>query len=219
MSTNRLIIGNKTYSSWSFRAWLMARKTALQFTELPLLLDTPQFDARIGDLSPSRRVPALHLGDTVIWDSLAIGEYLADRYPEAELWPAEPLTRARARSVAAEMHAGFAALRQSMPFNCRARDRRVHIDSATASDIVRITQAWKDCLTRKQAVGGGLFGGYTIADAMYAPIASRFLTYGVELDDISALYVSWLAGDEHYKEWVADAGKESAYIESEEVGN
>ena len=218
MSDNRLIIGNKTYSSWSFRAWLMAKKTPLEFDELPLLLDTPEFAVRIRDLSPSRRVPALHLGSTVIWDTLAIGEYLAERYPEAQLWPEEPLARARARSVAAEMHAGFDALRRTLPFNCRARDRRVDIDSATAADIARITQLWKDCLTRKTDVGGGLFGHYTIADAMYAPIASRFLTYGIDLDDISALYVSWIAGDEHYKQWVAAAKQESAVIDEEEVG-
>lgn len=218
MSDNRLIIGNKTYSSWSLRAWLAARKTELDFEEVNLLLDTPSFAVRIRDLSPSRTVPALHLGNTVIWDTLAICEYLAERYPQVKLWPEEPLARARARSVSAEMHSGFAALRSTLPFNCRARDRHVDINAATAADIARITQLWRDCLTRKTEPGGGLFGHFTIADAMFAPVASRFLTYGIDLDDISALYVSWIAGDSDMKDWVAAARQESAVIEHEEVG-
>lgn len=212
-----LVIGNKTYSSWSMRGWLAARKTPLPFTERQLWLDTPGFADEIAPLSPSRRVPALHVDGEVIWDSLAIGEYLAERYPEAGLLPADPLARARLRSVCAEMHAGFGSLRATLPFNCRAQGRRVEFGAATSADIVRVCDIWRDCLARSGA-DGGLFGGFTLADAMYVPVALRFATYGIALDEPCARYVRWCQADDDVRAWCADAQHETQVIDAEEVG-
>jgi len=218
----RLIIGNKNYSSWSLRAWLPLRHAEIEFEEIRVPLDTPEFAKRIGDLSPSRRVPALHDGGLVVWESLAIAEYLAEylaeRAPAGRLWPIAEAARATARAVSCEMHAGFDALRATLPMNCRARNRRVAVDPATAADIARIQTLWRDCRRRFGEAGPWLFGAWSIADAMYAPVASRFLTYGVELDEICADYVAAVHADPHLQAWVAAGTAESETIAGEEVG-
>jgi len=214
----KLVIGNRNYSSWSLRAWLVARHAGLAFEEVRVALSTPEFEARIGALSPSRRVPALHDGDRVVWESLAIAEYLAERSPEAHLWSAAPDARATARAVTCEMHAGFGALRATLPMNCRARDRRVTIDPATAADLERIRALWNDCRLRFGGAGSWLFGAWSIADAMYAPVASRLLTYGIELDATCTRYVETVHDDPHMQEWGAAAAREPETIADEEVG-
>ena len=218
MTETTLVIGNKTYSSWSLRGWLMAKRAGLVFSEHKLSMDTPEFARDIVDLSPSGRVPVLRHEGLVIWDSLAIGEYLAERCPDAGLWPEAAAERARARSISAEMHAGFESLRAALPFNCRASGRRVRVDAATQKDIDRIAAIWRDCLAAKSAAGPWLFGNFTIADAMYLPVALRFVTYGIELDDAAAGYVATCNADERVRGWRAEAQRESEVIPGEEVG-
>ncbi len=216
MSSARLIIGNYNYSSWSLRAWLVARASGLKFEVLRLPLDTPEFMRRIPEYSPSRCVPVLHHGGRVIWDSLAIAEYLAEQFPAAALWPADPATRAAARSVSAEMHAGFGALRQCMPMNCRATGRRVLATPALNSDIARIGEIWADALSSHG--GQFLYGDFSIADAMYAPVVLRFETYGVEQRPELAAYGRRIIALRWMQEWVANARQEAETIAGEEVG-
>ncbi|MBT8422208.1 MAG: glutathione S-transferase N-terminal domain-containing protein, partial [Gammaproteobacteria bacterium] len=156
-----LIIGNYNYSSWSLRAWLVARWSGLEFEEQRLALDTDQFPDEVQALSPSGLVPVLHHDEKVVWDSLAIAEYLAERFPQARLWPAAETMRVTARSLSAEMHGGFTSLRSQMPMNCRASGRKVMGDAALARDIQRITLAWSEALR----ISGGpcLFGARCIA--------------------------------------------------------
>jgi glutathione S-transferase len=163
-------------------------------------------------------VPALHVDGQVLWDSLAIGEYLAERFPDAGLWPGDPVLRARARCVSAEMHAGFEALRSALPFNCRALGRHVPLDEAVFRDVERVTSLWRDCFAIKPDASGGLLGGFTIADAMYIPVALRFRTYGVKLDPLCRNYLDWCVSDEHVRCWLEDAALERDVIEHEEVG-
>ena len=158
--TFKIVIGNRAYSSWSLRGWLALAHTGAPFEEILLPLDTEEFRRRIGEYSPSRRVPVLIHGTLHIWDSLAIAEYLAEVFPEAGYWPANRSLRAYARSIACEMHAGFAALRRTLPMNCRAEGRRVALDAETKRDIARICDIWRTC--RDQAGDGpwllGRFG-------------------------------------------------------------
>lgn len=212
----KLIIGNYNYSSWSLRAWLAATWSGLQFDVVRLPLDTDRFRSEIAALSPSGRVPVLYHEDIVVWDSLAIAEYLAERYPAAQLWPADRTMRARARAASAEMHAGFETLRREMPMNCRATGRRVAIGDALQADISRIEQLWSACL----AASGGpfLFGSCTIADAMYAPVVFRFESYGVTHQDVLGEYRSQVLGMAATKHWLAKATEEKEVIEAEEVG-
>lgn len=216
--SNTLVIGNKNYSSWSLRAWLPARKVGLAFDELLLDLDTPEFYERIEALSPSRTVPALHLGDERLWDSLAINETLADRFPDAGLWPSDPAQRAYARCISAEMHSGFPALRRELPMNCRARGRRLSPSDDAARDIARIIAIWVDCDARRGDAPGGLLGGFTVADAMYAPVASRFATYGIELPPEAQRFVDWIHADADMQAWQSAAEAETLVLEHEERG-
>ncbi|MEM6638443.1 MAG: glutathione S-transferase family protein [Pseudomonadota bacterium] len=215
---NTLVIGSKNYSSWSLRAWLVARKAGLEFDELKLDLDTPEFDARIGNLSPSRTVPALHLGDEVIWDSLAIADVIADRMPHAGLWPDDGTRRAFARCISAEMHSGFPALRSEMPMNCRARGRLLAPSERAVGDVARVLAIWDECAERFGHLDGGLVGGFTIADAMYAPVASRFLTYGVELTPAAQRFVDFIHADPDMQQWQAAAEAETQVLPHEEKG-
>lgn len=196
----------------------MVSRSGLDFDEHKVFLDTPEFDEEITALSPSRRVPALRHDGLLIWDSLAIGEYLAEVCPSARLWPEDAKARARARSISAEMHAGFEALRAALPFNCRATGRRVRIDSATQADIDRVAAIWRECFDKNSEDGPWLFGHFTIADAMYAPVALRFVTYGIELDERASRFVATCDGDALVQAWRAAAQRESAVIAHEEVG-
>lgn len=216
MNATTLVIGNYNYSSWSLRAWLVAKASGLAFEVLRLPLDTPEFARRIGEYSPSDCVPVLQHAGTVIWDSLAIAEYLAERFPEAGLWPKDSAARAAARSISAEMHAGFAALRRQMPMNCRATGRRVERSQALERDIDRIVEIWGDALT---SYGGPfLFGDFSIADAMYAPVVLRLETYGVTQDRQLGDYRQRILALDWMREWIAKAREETETIPAEEVG-
>lgn len=181
MTERILIIGDKTLSSWSLRPWLVMKQAGIAFTERLVRLDRPQTKAELVSLSPSGRVPCLVDGETTIWDSLSIAEYLAETFPEKALWPADKRAKAMARSVAAEMHSGFAALRALWPMHF-VREGMRHLTSGIDGDIARIADIWETCRrefgSKPEASGPFLFGQFSIADAMYAPVVSRFQTYG-----------------------------------------
>ena len=182
MSTYHLILGNKNYSSWSLRAWLTLKFARVDFTETTVLFGRPDMKENLRRLSPTGLVPVLEHGDLVIPESIAIAEYLAERHPDANLWPADPAARAVAWSVSAQMHAGFIALRGQMPMNLTHVTDRVTPSPETLTDIARIQDIWRTCRRDHGAGGTFLFGKPTIADAMYAPVVSRFRTYGVAAD-------------------------------------
>jgi glutathione S-transferase len=212
MADFTLVIGNKNYSSWSLRGWLMARIAGIAFDEIVVPLDLPETQASIRKHSPSGRVPVLLHRGLAVWESLAIAEYLHELEPAAGLWPTAPAARAQARSVAAEMHAGFAELRTNMPMNIRASYPGKGMTPAVRADIERITSLWRDC--RKRFAGavpkddGFLFGTITAADAMYAPVVTRFRTYGVKLDSDAEAYCKAILGHTAMKEWVDAANHE-----------
>jgi len=212
----KLVIGNKNYSSWSLRPWLAMRAKGIAFDEERVALNQPQTRARLLGHSPSGKVPVLVDEDIAIWDSLAIVEYLAEKFPQARLWPTDRVARARARSVTAEMHSGFSALRNAMPMNCRGHHPGKGRTPEVESDIARITALWEDC--RSQFGGGGdfLFGAFCIADAFYAPVVSRFKTYGVSLPAISRQYADTMLALPAMQEWLAAAQAEAEIIEVSE---
>ena len=212
MSDFTLVIGNKNYSSWSLRPWLAMRMAGIPFREVRIPLYTPDSSAALSTWSPSGRVPLLQDGTLKVWESLAIGEYLAERFPDAGLWPRSREARAVARSVSAEMHSGFAALRSAMPMNIRQR----HPDSGRTPeclrDIGRVLAIWRDCRARFGEGGNFLFGRFSIADAMYAPVVLRFRTYGVALDGAAKGYADAVMALPALQEWVADAEQEAESI-------
>lgn len=212
-----LVIGNKNYSSWSFRAWLMLTQFGVPFTEVRIPLDTHAWEREIGQHSPSRKVPVLKHGELVVWDSLAICEFVSEQFAEGRGWPDGVEARAAARSVSAEMHSGFAALRETMPMNCRRRVAGFRAAEEAAGDIRRICQIWRWC--RETWGGGGpfLFGNFCIADAMYAPVVSRFHTYGVRLDAMERAYVDAVWSLDAVKRWMREAAGESEVIHHAEV--
>lgn len=211
-----LVIGNKNYSSWSLRPWLAARHAGIEFDEIRVSLFTPEGTAQIRQYSPSLKVPVWREGDLVVWESLAICEYLAECMPS--LWPADSAARAVARSVSAEMHAGFAALRHGMPMNARARGRRVAVTPEIAADIDHIAAIWIDCRTRFGAGGPWLFGAFSIADAMFGPVVLRFVPYGVSRPGVVDDYVATWMADPHLQAWIATAEQESEVLEQFECG-
>jgi glutathione S-transferase len=218
MTDLTLVIGNRNYSSWSLRPWILLTHLGLPFRELRLPLHTPAFATDVARWSPSRKVPVLVDGDLRIHESLAIVEY-ANELAGGAAWPADRATRAEARSVAAEMHAGFDALRKAYPMNVRARDRRVPMTPALAAAIARVDRLWSDCRARYGARGPWLFGAYSAADAMYAPLAFRFQTYGRDgLSAPSLAYVKTLLADPLLAPWVTAAEQEPERLEHVEVG-
>ncbi|MQX35108.1 glutathione S-transferase family protein [Roseospira navarrensis] len=213
MSELTLVIGNKAYSSWSLRPWLAMRVAGIPFREEVIALDQPETHGRILRHSPAGLVPVLHDGTLTLWESLSILEYIAERHPEAGLWPDSRASRAFARTVACEMHAGFAALREAMPMNVRETLDPGPIPAAVQRDIDRICALWQDCRSHHRAGGPFLFGRFTNVDAMFAPVATRFRTYGVPLDDISARYVQAIYDLPAMGEWIADAHQEPWVVE------
>ncbi len=212
-----LVIGNKNYSSWSMRPWLALKKAGVAFEEVVIALDRPETRAEIFRHSPSGFVPTLKDDELTIWESLAICEYLAERFPDAGLWPQDPSARAVARSVSAEMHAGFSALRTNMPMNCRGNLPGKGRAPGVQEDINRISAIWRDCRARFGASGPYLFGAFSIADAMYGPVVSRFVTYQVDLDADAKAYVNTMWADPAVAAWVEGARREPWVIEKSEL--
>jgi glutathione S-transferase len=203
-----LVIGSKNYSSWSLRAWLVLRKLGIDFREQIIHFDAPGYRASIAGVSPSGRVPVLIDGEVKIWDSLAICEYAAERSGRG-LLPANAHARAVARSVAAEMHSGFQALRDQCPMNVRARSRQVPPTPQLLADVARIDDIWSDCRERFGSSGGWLFGEFSIADVMYAPVAFRFRSYGAKLSPSAHDYLALLLADPQMDEWREAAEREA----------
>ncbi|HET7812634.1 MAG TPA: glutathione S-transferase family protein [Steroidobacteraceae bacterium] len=211
-----LVTGNKNYSSWSLRPWFLMKHLGLDFAERVIPLDTPDFARDIAALSPTRRVPLLRHGDLAIWDSLAICEYACELAGRG--WPVDRAARAVARSACAEMHSGFATLRTQWPMNARALGRRTAPDAAREAEIARIQELWTECRRRFGARGPWLFGEFSVADAMYAPVVLRFRTYGARLDEMSSAYVANVLADAHMRAWLAGAEAEPWTIEHSEIG-
>ena len=211
MSQFTLVIGNKNYSSWSLRAWLTLKQTGESFKEIRLPLHTPAFEKEITRYSPSGKVPVLIDGKTKVWESLAICEYLAERFPKANLWPKNPEARAFARAISNEMHAGFMALRKNCPMNCRERIKK-EIPADVQADIDRITSIWREAHERFGKEGPFLFSHFTIADSMYAPVVMRFVTYGVKVDSISKGFMDAILSLPAMKEWLAGAQEETEVL-------
>jgi glutathione S-transferase len=211
-----LTIGNKNYSSWSLRPWILLKHLGLAFEERLIPLDTPEFARDIATFSPTRRVPVLQHGSLIVWDSLAICEYACEIAGRG--WPADRTARAVARSVCAEMHAGFSILRSQWPMNARATGRRTAANPERAADIARIEQLWAECRRRFGHGGPWLFGEYSVADAMYAPVVLRLRTYGGQLQAVSAEYSATVLADAHMRDWLAAAEAESWTIEASEIG-
>jgi glutathione S-transferase len=213
--TRLLVIGNRNYSSWSLRAWLALRQAGLQFEEHRVLLSRPQTRAEILRYAPSGKVPCWIDGDLVVWDSLAICETANERYLEGALWPADDDARGRARAITAEMHAGFAALRTHMPMDIRAQRRDIGEAARqrqdVTADIDRIQSIWTECLQRSG--GPLLFGNFTIADAFFAPVVTRFVTYGVPLTPLLAAYRDSVLALPPMQQWTAAAHAEAEVIE------
>jgi glutathione S-transferase len=211
-----LTIGNKNYSSWSLRPWILMKHLGLEFSERLLPLDTPEFSRHVLNLSPTRRVPVLKHGDLLVWDSLAICEYACELAGSG--WPTDRAARAVARAACAEMHAGFSMLRSQWPMNARATGRRTSINPERTADITRIEDLWAECRHRFGAGGPWLFGTYSVADAMYAPVVLRFRTYGAALRADSRAYVATVLEDTHMRDWLEAASAESWTIEASEIG-
>lgn len=204
-----LVIGTRNYSSWSLRPWLLLRHFGIPFDEHRLVLDTPAFAAGIGRWSPTRRVPVLHDEGLVVWDSLAICEYANERWLGGRGWPADLRTRALARAAAAEMHSGFAALRGQLPMHVRRKPDSYRWDAAAQRDIDRVQRLWRELRAMHGAGGDFLCGGFGIVDAMFAPVAWRFLGYGVALDPVAARYVDALVALPAMREWRAASEAET----------
>lgn len=211
-----LVIGNKAYSSWSLRPWLLMKHAQIDFNEERIALYQSDSREQLLRHSPAGRVPVLLDGELTVWDSMAICEYLAEKHPEKQLWPADVRARAQARSICAEMHSGFASLRAQMPMNVRARMPGRARSPEVLADISRIEAMWSDCRARFGAQGPFLYGRFSIADAMYAPVVTRFETYGVELSGPAAAYQDTIRRLPELQAWIAGALVETEVIKQYE---
>ena len=210
-----LTIGNKNYSSWSFRPWIALKVAGIPFEETVIPIHYPGSKEKFLARSPGGKVPILQDGAVTVWESLAILEYVAETHPE--LWPRDAVARAHARAIASEMHAGFVPLRRQCPMNMWRPVKKLELSAETAANVSRIDAMWSDCRARFGAGGPFLFGQFTAADAMYAPVVSRFHTYAVEVGAASAAYMQAVVALPAWQEWYAAALKEEWLLEEDEV--
>jgi glutathione S-transferase len=211
-----LTISSKNYSSWSLRGWLLCQLAGLEVEEEPIALDDPANRAELLLLAPSVLVPRLTDGEVSVWDTLAIAEYLAERFPEAGMLPKDQAARAHCRSISGEIHSGFHNLRSALPMNLKAQHTHFKVFAGAQPDIDRVQTVWQDCLTRWG--GPFLYGARaTIADAMYAPVATRFITYGVPLNPAAKAYCATIMDWEPMQKWIADAKAEPEELAELEV--
>jgi glutathione S-transferase len=215
MAEAKLTVSSKNYSSWSLRGWLLCKLAELDIEEEVVPIDDPSMRAELLLLSPSFLVPCLTHKGIKIWDTLAIAEYLAELKPGSQILPKELRARAHCRSISGEMHSGFYNLRSALPMNLRARHEGFQVFPGAKADIERILTIWRDCL--KTYGGPYLFGSLTMADAMYAPVCTRFLTYDIKLDDLSADYCQSIMVWPAMEQWVADAKAEPEELEELDV--
>ena len=211
MSEFTIVLGNKAYSSWSLRGWLPLKLCGADFSEIVIPLRQSDSKERMLKASAAGKVPVLKTADGAIADSLAIAEYLAERFPDAGLWPRDPWARAMARSVTAEMHSSFPSLRGECPMDVRSHHQGRQLSEATRQDVARICEIWRDCRANFGSTGDFLFGGFTIADAFYAPVVSRFVTYGVDLDPICSAYRDAVMARPEMQAWI-EAGRSEPWI-------
>jgi glutathione S-transferase len=212
-----LIVGNKNYSSWSFRPWIAMKVAGIAFVEVVISLDAPDFKERVSKVSGTGKVPALDHDGIHVWESLAILEYLAERFAEARLWPSDPAARARARAISSEMHAGFLALRRACPMNMRRPVKKRELGDEAAANVRRIQALWRECRERYGASGPFLFGAFGAADAMYAPVVARFHTYDVAVDATARAYMDAVMALPAWAEWKAAALEEPWVLPEDEV--
>ena len=215
--TLKLIIGNKNYSSWSFRPWIAMKVAGIAFEEEVVSLNAKDFKQRVRGISGTGKVPALADGGIRVWESLAILEYLAERFPAARLWSADPAARALARAISSEMHAGFVPLRRHLPMNMWRPVVRRDLPPEVAANVARIDAIWTDCRTRYGGDGAFLFGAFGAADAMYAPVVSRFHTYAVEVGAVARAYMEAVMALPALREWHTAALAEPWVLPEDEV--
>ncbi|MDE3273713.1 glutathione S-transferase family protein [Pseudoalteromonas sp. G4] len=212
-----LYIANKNYSTWSLRAWILLKKFNLDFNEHNLKLETDDFTKTLSNIAPIAKVPVLIDNNITVWDSLAICEYINETYLSNQGWPSDPSHRVKARALAAEMHSGFNSLRNQLPMNIRAK-RKVALTQQSLADIARIEQIFSEQHAQFEQQGGWLFGEWGIVDAMYAPVALRFKTYGITLNASASAYMNKVLSCEVLAEWITDALKETEIVAMDEAG-
>jgi len=217
MSGLTLIIGNRNYSSWSLRPWLLMKHFGLDFAEQRIALFTGTTDRELAPWFSDGKVPVLLDNDAVIWDSLSILEYVSEQYLDAQGWPNDARARAFARSVSAEMHSSFSNLRNELPMNCRKRFRDIGLSAEANREIDRVRAIWRRCRGEFGAGGDWLFGDFSIADAMYAPVALRFFGYSIPLDGIEQSYVQTVLAHPHIVDWMAAGKAETEIIAMDEI--
>ena len=213
--TLKLVIGNRNYSSWSMRPWLAMRAGNIAFEEVftPIYTEDKADKERILSFSPSGKVPALIDGDITVWDSLAIIEYVAERFPDARLWPQDRGQRAHARSISAEMHSGFMPLRNECGMNLHRPVRAVALSADARANVARIEQIWAECRERYGGLGPFLFGQFCAADAMFAPVVHRFRTYAIEVAPPTLAYMETMMVQPAFAEWTKAGLAETLVIE------
>lgn len=212
----RLVIANKNYSSWSMRPWVLLRQSGIAFEEVALKFNDDVSVRGIEGLSPTGKVPVLWVDDEPVWDSLSIAEAVAELFPDRQLWPADAVARRHARSVSAEMHSGFSHLRSHMVMNIRSRHPGKGRNAEVEKDIARITRIWESCRERFGADGDMLFGRFSVADAMFAPVATRFRTYEVALSGAARRYAEALLDLDAVRKWCTDALTETEFVPADE---
>ena len=216
MKPLKLAIANKNYSSWSMRPWVLLTQAGIAFEEIQLKFSDDARVAGIEPYSPTQQVPVLIVDGEPVWDSLAIGEAVAELFPDKHLWPADARARQIARSICAEMHAGFRSLRSAMPMNIRATLPGKGMSPAVQKDIERIVEIWESCRARYGNGGELLFGQFGIADAYYAPVATRFFTYAVTLPPVAQRYADALLALSAVRAWMAQARRETEFVRADE---
>lgn len=213
----KLVIANRNYSSWSLRPWLLMKESGLEFDLVEESLAGDDMKERLLRHSPAGKVPVLTDGALTVWDSLAICEYISEQYLGGRGWPESAVSRAHARSVSAEMHSGLAALRSEMPMNIRAR-RTVNASAAALADVRRVDEIWADCRQLNESRGNWLFGEFSIADCMFAPVALRFMTYGANLSSQAQAYMETVLSNASIQAWIEAALKETEIVPEDEAG-
>ncbi len=212
----QLIIGNKNYSSWSLRPWLLMKKAGLKFEEIRISLNTETTKIELAEYSPSMKVPVLIDQGNTIWDSFSIMEYISERYMNNEGWPQDLSTRAVGRSAASEMHSGFFSIRNELPMNCRI-DIKLPLSPAVRAEVDRIESLWTELREEFTSYGPWLLGEFSILDCMFAPIAIRFSGYQVDVNTICQTYMDHLLSDPHMEQWTHEGQKESEVIQMSEI--
>lgn len=215
MSNLILHIGNKNYSSWSFRPWIAMEAAGIPFTDNVIPFDFPAGNPQFRPISPTGRVPVLHHGDIRVWESLAIIEYVAELFPDAGIWPKDAAARAEARAISMEMLAGFRSLRNACPMNIRREVRAIDLPDGVMDDVARVEAIWKGALSRSG--GPFLFGGFSAADAMYAPVVNRFEIYDLTKDETVRAYMARMKAHPAWRKWQAAALAEPWIVPEDEA--